>query len=199
MSHFFREPGRPAVTRSVELPAENLMEMILLRKATGGDRDAFGQVVVMYQGYVHVIVSDRLRRPEEAVEASQETFLRAWANLGSLRDLRQFKPWIRQIALNVTSETIRTRTRRREQGVDFGAGDAFHPVTRDPGPRDETLERALARLPEDDREMLRMRYQEDMGYESMARAIGVSEDAVRGRLYRALQALKEAFRKEGTS
>ncbi len=133
----------------------------------------------------------RLRNRGEIDDFVQETILRAYAKRGQLRDEAKFDRWVAVIARNLAAEWNR---KRREQPIDE------IPETPDMRTPHDTLEeaeerqrlhRAMGRLNEDDREMLRARYFDEASYEELQERHGLSYSAVGFRLHRAKARLRK--------
>lgn len=97
------DPTRPIVEGSIGCVTDE--ELVLL--ARQGDTDAFDQLVVRHQAAVYRAALAALRNPEDAEEAAQDTFVRAWTNLRRFRGDSSFKTWVLTIAWN------RAMSRRR--------------------------------------------------------------------------------------
>ena len=92
-----------------------LKDLTLVRRTLAGDTAAFGDLVERYSGLVHGIILERVRRPEDAQDLTQETFCKAYSQLSDLRHPARFAPWLAQIARNhalrwLQREQRRTRT-----------------------------------------------------------------------------------------
>lgn len=120
----------------------------------------------------------------EADDVAQEAALRAWRRRGTCRTPDAPEPWLRQIVRN---EAARWFTRRRETLVE--ASDVAVWADRAAWSAEDSTERltvrsALAALPAGDRELLALRYEEDLTQPAIARRLGVPEGTVKVRLHR---------------
>jgi RNA polymerase sigma-70 factor (ECF subfamily) len=122
----------------------------------------------------------------EAEDATQEAITKAWRNLRTLRDRDQARPWFLTIVANQCRNVRRTRWFSTVRLPSF-----FQPARPDRGP-DERLDvqRALARLPMGDRQVLFMHYYLDLPVEEIAVAFGISPAAAKGRIYRACRRMR---------
>ncbi len=163
----------------------------------GGDQSAFGALVEYHQNAVFNLAYRLLGEPQEAEDAAQEAFLRAYANLARYDINRSFKTWL----LSITSNHCIDRLRKRrltwlsleEEGM------APHPalVSSTPGPeealldleRSEGMQGLLSQLPPDYRTVVVLRYWYDMSYAELAETLETTESAIKSRLFRARQAL----------
>jgi RNA polymerase sigma-70 factor (ECF subfamily) len=94
----------------------------LIRGARRGSEDAFRELLEIHrQAITSTLYACGVRTEETARDLAQETALRAWMRLGSLRDSRSFSPWIRQIAANAARDHLRRRAVRREDDLEEAA------------------------------------------------------------------------------
>lgn len=171
-----------------------------------GQTDAFEVLVERYRRGIANFVSAGLRDANEAADLTQETFLRAYAHLGTFNPhLGKFSTWIYQIARNV----IRThlgRTLRRPQAQQWAEdqtlenalpdlsreGDPSGGVLREEAERE--LREALAELPERSRTVLALRYFDNMEYATIATTLGLSLGNVKTLIHRGKLALAKKMR-----
>ena len=96
-AHFF--PGIEIMTSEISRPTRNDTDLRdTVRDAQRGDRDAFGRLVVRYQGTVYGIAYRRLRNHAKSQELCQDVFIQAMRKIGQLRDPSCFGAWVRAIA-----------------------------------------------------------------------------------------------------
>jgi len=176
----------------------------LALRAQAGDRQAFAQLVRRHQERVFRFVLRMLGSREEAMDLTQETFLKAYRALPGWRPEARFATWLFQIARNATLDLL-----RRRQLVEFVPLDADAPGEAACEPHDAAplpeerladrqriglLERALGALPAGQREILLLRELEDMSYAEIAATLGVNEGTVKSRLARARAAALAHYR-----
>lgn len=175
------------------------MDELMLRKARGGDPEAFEALMTPLEGLVWRVCWHYLGNREDASDCGQETMLRIWRSLGSYRGDCAFESWIYRIAANVCLDLLRKRGREkqvplepmREQGYDPpdpAPGTEEQAVSREEGNR---LRRLIAALPEEQRDPLVMTQLEGLSYAEAAALLGVSEGTVKSRVNRAKARLKE--------
>jgi RNA polymerase sigma-70 factor (ECF subfamily) len=133
-----------------------------------------------------------LGRPDDAEDATQETFLSLFRNRDRLADARSVRAWILTVARN-TAVSLR-RTRRPAAPLPEALADAG--PLRDPGDP-ERLRLALAELSEDDRHLVQLRFLEGKGPAEMAAATGLGLGSVATALCRALRRLREIYHGSG--
>ncbi len=172
----------------------------LVLRAQGGDVAAFGQVVRLTQRMVHGLCLRMLRCPQTAADASQETYLRAFARLKELRDPDAFPGWIRRIALTTAAGM------RRDGHLRLSDSEALADVpvldeeesTWTPAQRD-ALARALVRLPDADRVLCDRFYHGGWSVARLAADAEVTEVAMRKRMQRLRDHLREEIEMSQTT
>lgn len=176
-----------------------MTEQDWITQARAGDETAFSPLVETYQTAVYNLCYRMLGEPQEAEDAAQETFLRAYAQLRRYDPTRSFKTWLLSIASHHCIDRLR---KRRQTWVSIEDDELPpHPNLREPnpGPEETTVRREqsaviqkhLARLAPEDRRMIVMRYWYDLSYEEIGQATGATVSAVKSRLHRARGSLAE--------
>jgi RNA polymerase sigma-70 factor (ECF subfamily) len=160
----------------------------LIAKARRGDVEAYNLLVSRWEkrifNYLLRLVSNR----EDALDVSQDVFLKAYQSLPKLDDPARFSGWLFRIAHNEAFSLLR---RRRPEG-EF----THEPRTSAPGARllpielSLAVESALGRLTEDQREAVLLKVYQGFKFEEMAEILGCPLSTVKSRLYTALDLLK---------
>ncbi len=119
----------------------------LVALARGGDADAFDQLVIRHQAAVYRAVLAALRNPEDAEEASQDAFVRAWKSLGRFRGDASFRTWLLSIAWNgaLTRRRRVTAWFRRRASLDEAVNVAVAGASADDDLREVEVTRDAAR------------------------------------------------------
>ena len=173
-----------------------------VRSAQAGDRNAFSVLVRRHQRALHRYLVRMVGSPDDALELTQESFVRAWQALPQWSPSAQFRTWLFRIGRNAALDLL-----RRRGTVEFvPLDDAFEGVHGGPGPEQQMqatqqmrqLEAALSRLTPEHREVLLLREIEDMSYEEIGRVLSLSEGTVKSRLARARAALIEQTRSDAS-
>jgi RNA polymerase sigma-70 factor, ECF subfamily len=153
-----------------------------------GDRDAFEEVVDRYG--LQLLRTARLILRDEALaeDAIQETFLKAWQRIGSLRD-EDPGPWLTRIAMNESISTYRRRHRFQALTERFGRLGSSKPEVSSEARLD--LAHALDQLTAEQRAALALHYYQDLSVEDTARMLKVPVDTAKSRLKTALRHLRE--------
>jgi RNA polymerase sigma-70 factor, ECF subfamily len=166
----------------------------LVRRAQGGDREAFGALVEQFQRTVHAICLRRLGNPSEAAEMTQEVFLHVLRRLDQLREPERFAGWLRQVTVRmaINRATRRLAPSSVETVVLEGAcGHHADPlaelISRE---RAQRLWEAIARLKTLDREALLAFYIQGQSLVEIAERFDVPIGTVKRRLHTARKRLK---------
>jgi len=173
-----------------------------LKRARAGDEEAFARLVETYQTAIYNLCYRMLGEPNEAEDAAQEAFLRAYSQLTTYDPTRSFKTWLFSIASHYCIDRLRRR-RVTWVGIDDEPLQT-HPALREPNPgpeqvvqqreRDAIIQTALAELAPRDRTAIVMRYWYGFSYEEIAEVTGTTTGAVKSRLHRARVALGERLK-----
>lgn len=99
----------PSTGRNMSSKDVSISESALIEKSRNGDRDAFAGIISLYENAVYQLAWRILKRREDAEDATQETFLRAWRSLSSFDVKRPFRPWLLRIAANAALSAIQNR------------------------------------------------------------------------------------------
>jgi RNA polymerase sigma-70 factor (ECF subfamily) len=163
--------------------------------------EALEDLVRQHSRLVYRIAYAALRSHHDAEDATQETFLRVLRYSRKLAAVENPKTWLARIAWRVAIDRSQQRSRRREIPVDNPEKPATAVPSAD-APADEAmqssqagalLERLIATLPEKLREPLILSAVEEMSPREVAATLGTNEAAVRSRVFRARQILKDKF------
>ena len=158
-----------------------------------GDRpDAYRHLVERYQGRLMRYLRGRLGSEDEAAEAAQETFVRAYFALGKLKKPDAFFSWLLGIANRVAKESHRGRKRRGE--VVSLSHEPATTVDEKAGASDDSIARAVSELPEAYREVVLLRYYAGLSCAEISRDMDVPLGTVTKRLSRAYALLRESLR-----
>jgi len=172
-------------------------ETFLLARAQQGDLAAFEEVVRRHQRRVYGVALRIVRAHDVADDVAQEAFVRAWRSLDRFELGRPFGPWVCRIAANLAVNHVRS-PRAREEGLPEGHAET---PSADPGPlgavldaeAKRVLDEAVAALSPEQRAVFVLRAVEEMSYEEIAGALGISPGTVMSRLFRARERLAKAL------
>jgi RNA polymerase sigma-70 factor (ECF subfamily) len=162
-----------------------------LERAQDGDEEAFAQIVECYQVPVYNLCHRILSDPDEAEDAAQEAFLKAYRNLGKYDRNRKFLNWILTIASNHCVDHLRRRRFKLVSLDDLVPGSV--PAEKALGPESSLLEKEnrdavqemLIQLGPNDRAVVVLKYWYEMSNEEIAKMLSMTVSAVKSRLHRA--------------
>jgi RNA polymerase sigma-70 factor (ECF subfamily) len=179
------------VTQPAEVRGEP-EDALLVERARGGDRDAFGVLARRYQRRVFALGLRYFREAADADDLVQETFLRAWRALDRYDVERPFAPWLFRIAANWALTQLETRRRRGgEELTESLEWDGPSPAeSADSARLRREVTAAVNALPEDQRVVLHLRVTEDLSYREIAETLDVPIGTVMSRLARARETLR---------
>lgn len=178
--------------------SKRLAENEWIRRAQGGDREAFGQLVVAYQRRVFALVFRLLRRPDEVEDIAQEVFLKVFRSIGTYDARSSFATWLCRVAVNHCYDYLRRVRASRVVPITPLSEAALHqPGTAQPtgGGDHRAVEREviardlvsklLERAPADDRVILTLKEIEELSVAEIAEILGLRPGTVKVRLHRA--------------
>lgn len=165
----------------------------IVRAVLGGDTEAFGVLVDRYQERCLRLALHMVGSREDAEDAVQESFLRAYRYLGGYREREKFAAWLYRILVNQCRTTLARRQRRElpmaewewNTEADVDASSAEQGALR------HELARALDALTADQREAVVLRYADDLTYDEMSTVTGAGVSALKMRVQRACARLRE--------
>jgi RNA polymerase sigma-70 factor, ECF subfamily len=177
-------------------------EAALALAASRGDKKAFGRLVDLHKRAVYGLCVRLLRHAEDARDAAQETFVRAYAALGTFDPTQPFAPWVLRIARNHCLDQARRRgIRPAEVALDAAPEEGGGRELADPNaPRADdaieqrelagSLSRAVAALPPNYREVVELFHVEHLSYKEIAQSMEVPIGTVMTWLHRARAKLR---------
>lgn len=163
----------------------------LIAKARRGNVDAHNALVSRWEKRVFNYLLRLVRNREDALDLSQDVFLKAYQNLKKLEDPARFPAWLFRIAHNEAYSMMR---RNRPEG-EMGMEPASHEATNRMFPAELNLavEGALARLSEEQREAVLLKIYQGFKFDEMAEILACPVSTVKSRVYTALDLLKETL------
>ena len=186
-------------------------ETRLIREIRGGDGDAFETLVREHQTRVYNLALRMTGNPDDALDISQETFLKAWRTLGRFRGECSLGSWLYRIASNLSIDLLRKNRRQHldkavslEEPGEDGRPLELPDVTGDP---QALLERAegrqavwecLNRLPEEQKLILILRDVNGLSYEEIGETLDLELGTVKSRIFRARSRLANLLAEKGT-
>lgn len=184
-----------------------MSEEQLIRRAQQGDNGAFEELLLLHQKKVYNLCLRMSANPDDALDLSQEAFLRAWRSLGQYQFEASFSTWLFRLTSNICIDFLRRKKRRQEtsltenyddsdEGAELSLPDCA-PLPEQQAITNETkieLARAMGQLAPDHREILQLRVVEGLPYEQIADILGVRVGTVKSRLARARLSLRKILK-----
>ncbi len=158
-----------------------------LQRAQEGDADAFAELIEQHQAVVYSIAYNFFGSRERGEEIAQEVFLQLYRNLHSIQSSSHLLFWLRQVTSRKCIDELR---RRGPAAIDLDRVDiAVSPAGLDPF-LVRRLRGLIASLPEAQRLVLTLRYQEELGPTEIGEVVGIPVNTVKSTLQRALAGLR---------
>jgi len=187
----------------------NQLNDAVLENALRGDVSAFEEVMVFYEKLVYNIAYRMLNNPDDASDITQEAFIRLFKHMRSFESANHIKSWLCRVAHNLCIDELRRRKNKPVKSLDEtlefeDSSASLQLADDDPTPEEtvilqddlDTLERAIAKLPEDYRTMITLRDLGGLSYQEVAEITELEMGTVKSRLSRARIRLKELFLRE---
>jgi RNA polymerase sigma-70 factor (ECF subfamily) len=183
------------------------LDQQLVERVQRGDKQAFGLLVSKYQRKLQRLLSRLIRDPAEVEDVAQEAFIKAYRALGSFRGDSAFYTWLYRIGINTAKNYLASQGRRAptstsvdsEEAEGFDDADELRDIntperllmTRQIG---QTVDEAMAGLPEELRMAIALRELEGLSYDEIANIMDCPIGTVRSRIFRAREAIAERLR-----
>jgi RNA polymerase sigma-70 factor (ECF subfamily) len=186
--------------KTAAVEGTEVSERTLVQKARDGDRDAFGELVTRYMRRAYYVALGLVGSHDDALDLSQEAFVRAYRARASIDPERPFYAWLYQIVRRLCFNHLRnrkTRRRRLDEAGPWLVDQAGARVGDDPAKATERselrarLEAAIEELPEREREVLVLKEFEGLRYREIAELLGIPMGTVMSRLYSARKNLAD--------
>ncbi len=195
-----RRPNQDRSGSSKELVTPELLE-----RCRQGDQQAWEELVEATHREVYTLCLRILKDPDDAAEATQDAYLKAWRALKGFRGEAMFTTWLYRVAANTAISKHRSRKRRRTH--ESGVGDEVLGHIAAEGSTEsaatsrlevQDLERALAILPDHYRSAVVLRDVYGLSIEEIATQLKISQTAAKVRVHRGRKKLKEMVHPNGT-
>ncbi|WP_313954031.1 RNA polymerase sigma factor RpoE [Accumulibacter sp.] len=187
--------------------SEREIDQVLVERAQAGDKHAFEMLVEKYQRKLTRLLSRFVRDPAEVDDVAQEAFIKAYRALPAFRGDSAFYTWLYRIGINTAKNYLVAQGRRPPTSTDFDSHDAENfedaGLLRDINTPEsllqskqvaETINAAMASLPEELRNAIVLREIDGLSYEEIAEAMTCPIGTVRSRIFRAREAVAEKLR-----
>lgn len=184
------------------------LELQTIEKVRRGDADAFGYLVEKHQKLVYNLALKMLGSPEDAEDAAQEAFIKAFRSIESFRGESKFSVWLYKLTNNVCLDMLR---KKRDATVSLSVEDEngedseieisderFSPdEVYEKKEMREALHKALVELDEDFRSVLVLREVNGLSYDEIAEALSLDPGTVKSRIFRARKKLCTILTRDG--
>lgn len=172
--------------------AKHQKNLPLIKKAMRGNPRAFGELIREEQDYLYRMAFLYTRQEEDALDAVQESILKAYQNLKTLRDPEYFRTWLTRVVINTATDICRKR--RPDEDLEEAL---FLPETESVSPEERMdLYDALERLPGKYRDVVKLKYFDGLTIREIAEITGTPEGTVSSQLSRAVKLLRKDLKEE---
>jgi len=173
----------------------------LVRAAQRGDMAAFEELVARHRDKIYARAYSMMRNEEEAIDLSQEAWVKGWQRLAQFQGESSFGTWMTRIVINLCLDQLRKQKRQRTESIEAmdeesGGVERQMPfITSNPtaglerGELRQRIERALGQLSYEHRTVLVLHEFEEMEYKEIAKTMGCSIGTVMSRLFYARRKL----------
>jgi len=170
--------------------SDRLEQNVLLLRCRIGDRDALSELIVRYSRRLRYFISHLSDSPEMTEDIFQDTWVRVIGKMHTLRNVESFTTWLYRIARNTAFQQLRRKKRSCELHGDIIPPkeqpiDAFSPAAA------AMIHNGLKKLHPAHREILALRFLEQLSYQQVAEILGCNLNTVKSRIYYAKLALKK--------
>lgn len=163
----------------------------LVKAAQKGDNDAFFMLIASYKDNLYNIAFCYLKNEHDALEAIQETTCRAYLKLHKLKEPKYFNTWLTKIIINycIDEQKRKKKLTLINENIDISLENKDYEHI--------AIEAAVEMLPPKYKQVIVLKYFQDMKIEEIAKIIGRPEGTIKTWLYRALKLLKDILNKGG--
>jgi RNA polymerase sigma-70 factor (ECF subfamily) len=189
---------RPKTTLKKDLynrDVKDNTEQNLVQAASSGDVDSFSKLCEQYYSAMVAIAYSHLTDCGLAEDAAQEAFFIAFRDVSRLKNANHFGRWLAKISRNIASDMAKAR--RRDKLIPIEDCDS---VSNNKDKQDNNVEivrKIILELPVKLREAIYLRYYDKMSYQQISNLLGISEEAVNGRLRRAKKLIAKKLLRKG--
>jgi RNA polymerase sigma-70 factor, ECF subfamily len=172
-----------------------------LARARAGDPAAFQALMERHARPVFRLAYRMTGNEQDAEDVVQETFLKAFRNLGGFESRSHFGSWLYRIAANASFDLLRGRARHAEEPLEQEDGGAWDLPAENPGPErlmlsaevEQRLARVLSRLTPTERSAFVLRHYQGLSVEEIATTLGCDRGATKSSIFRAVRKVREAL------
>jgi RNA polymerase sigma-70 factor (ECF subfamily) len=178
--------------------AEQIYERLLVVRASAGDEAAFAELVERYSPRLRYFLQKLLASADAADDALQDVWLDVFRSLPRLADPQALAAWLYRIARDRAFGRLRKSGRAEQLANEGSVVDETAAKEDEFSPEDaKRIHAALDTLPPEQREVLVLRFLEEMSYDQIARIVGCQLGTVRSRIFYGKRALRSALDTQG--
>ena len=166
-------------------------EIILIQAAVGGDIESFNRLCEQYYPVIVAICYSQLTDRGLAEDAAQEALFVAYRDLSKLKNASRFGRWLAGICRNIAADMAKARTRDKLIAIDSSSKEQI-----EQDDNVEAVKNIIAALPVKAREIIYLRFYNKMSYQEIASMLGISQQAVNGRLRRAKKIIAKELHRQ---
>lgn len=172
------------------------LEEIVIEKIRNGDARAFRYLVDKYKGYVFNVSIKILKNREEAEEAGQDSFMKAFKSIGEFRKESKFSTWLYRVAFNnaiarTRKKTLNAESIESEEDFKFTSDIAGALESLGRGERTGFVKKAMDMLNEEDSILINLYYWQENSMAEVSEITGLEENLVKVKIHRARQKLQK--------
>ena len=180
---------------------------ILIKSALNGDMSAFEELIIQYEKKVYNVALRVLKNPDDAMDISQEVFIKIYKNLDKFDGKASFSTWLYRITTNTCIDELRKRKGKETYSIDNDIENEEGSYKREfvdnsPTPEEQTIIKesgneiikAMENLSDEHRTIITLRDIEGLSYNEIADITGVSIGTVKSRISRARLSLKNIIK-----
>ncbi|MDE0683591.1 MAG: sigma-70 family RNA polymerase sigma factor [Candidatus Poribacteria bacterium] len=177
---------------------------VYVHQTVEGDVEAFNELVNRHHSKIYGLAYRMLGNPDDAADATQETFLEAYKSIKTFLFQSQFGTWLYRIGINTCQQYIRkSQSNERKLTAYTREAEIHGPASENDSPervaikteQNEVVQDAIGQLPPKQREVVTLYYMQHMKYREIAEILKCSEGTVASRLNQALKNLKRKLSK----
>ncbi len=187
----------------------DIYEKNLIEGAKKGKEQDFEALVLMYQDTAYNVAYKYFQNHEDALDATQESFIKVFKNIKKFRQESSFKTWLYRIVMNTCNDIFRSRKATAYTESIFKEGEEGEYIVqledKDKGPLERIISheessrlmKSLYKLPKEQKEILILRDMEDLSYEEIGFILSINLGTVKSRINRARLKLREVYIEDG--
>ena len=169
----------------MEINMERADDSKIIDRVLDGDTNAFNLLVWQWEKPIYNYIYRMVGNPDDALDLCQESFLKSFRELGTLKDKDRFSSWLYRIAHNVCYSRF-----RKDKGKTFVELDPNVGASRMPIENRLAVEKALGQLPDDQREVVVLKVYHGLKFDEIAAVQDAPVSTVKSRLYMGFDKLK---------